>query len=106
MRRRIIPFTGLIALLLATTAGAQSLYKYRGPDGEWIYTDRQPTTVTDVEVRELPVSARGGDVTLTRHTANGRASLRASNSLHAPVQLMLLPSTAPQTLPWSGCCRH
>ncbi len=35
-----------IALVLLLAAGghgsAQSLYKYRGTDGEWIYSDRPP----------------------------------------------------------------
>jgi hypothetical protein len=32
---------------------AQSMYKYRGPDGEWIYTDRAPEASETVEVRDL-----------------------------------------------------
>ena len=32
----------LAALLTCGLATAQTLYKYRGDDGEWIYSDRPP----------------------------------------------------------------
>ena len=91
MQRLFNPLIGLIALLLTGAVSAQALYKYRGPDGEWIFTDREPAAEVDVEVRNLPVNASGGTVSLTRHTADGRAHLLANNTLHTPVQLVLLP---------------
>ncbi len=94
MQRLFNPLIGLIALLLACTVSAQALYKYRGPDGEWIFTDREPAAEVDVEVRDLPVNVSDGTVSLARHTADGRDRLLASNTLHTPVQLLLLPAAS------------
>lgn len=82
-----------IALLLVVTAlSAQTLYKYRGQDGEWIYTDRKPVAEDggEVEERKLTSEAGPGGVSVTRHSENGRHTLLARNSLHAPVQLRLM----------------
>ena len=84
----------LLALLLAAAAPAQTLYKYRGAAGEWIFTDRQPALLDGVETRELARARAAGKVELERHSANGRQTLLASNTLHAPVQLRLLPPGA------------
>ena len=48
----------LIALmLLASSFGvADEMYKYRGPDGEWIYADRPPDDERVVEIRQLGLS--------------------------------------------------
>ena len=40
-------------LLAGGFACADEMYKYRGPDGEWIYSDRPPDDDTLVEVRIL-----------------------------------------------------
>lgn len=43
-----------LALLLAGSIGiADEMYKYRGPDGEWIYADRPPDDDSLVEIRQL-----------------------------------------------------
>lgn len=89
--RQLATLSGALALILAAGASSQTLYKYRGSDGEWIYTDRRPAARDEVEVRELRASAQNGGVALSRHSANGRQTLLASNTLHAPVQLRLLP---------------
>lgn len=101
---RLAGVTGTLALLLVLPLAAQTLYKYRGADGEWIYTDRKPATLEQVEIRELDGS-RSGNVSLERFSANGRQTLLANNSLHAPVQLRLLPpgatsATAPGYRDW------
>ena len=45
--------TGLVFVaFLAATASAQTLYKYRGDDGEWIYSDRPPDEGEAQEDRE------------------------------------------------------
>ena len=53
--QRSAPKSLLVALVLLLAAGgfasAQSLYKYRGADGEWIYSDRPPDADTLVEIR-------------------------------------------------------
>lgn len=95
-RRRLAILSGGLALLLAVSGAAQTLYKYRGSDGEWTYTDRKPPQDDEVETRELPAVGQNGAVTLSRSSVNGRQSLLASNTLHAPVQLRLLPPGAEQ----------
>ena len=43
----------LISTALLIVSGlvlAQTLYKYKGPDGEWVYTDRAPEEVCDIGV--------------------------------------------------------
>ena len=41
-----MPFVGI-------TAVAQSLYKYKDENGEWIYTDRPPEDEQTAEIRRL-----------------------------------------------------
>ena len=89
---RLKILTGVLALLPLLPAVAQTLYKYRGPDGEWIYTDRRPVNFDEVEVRDLEFTVRTGTVTLESFSINGRRTLFANNTLHAPAQLRLLPA--------------
>ncbi|MEX2125655.1 MAG: M23 family metallopeptidase [Woeseia sp.] len=78
------------ALLCATSAGlAQSLYKYRGPDGAWIYSDRAPPDDESVEVRELPAGTASPRVTVSHRLVDGRMQLSAMNDYYAPVELIL-----------------
>lgn len=76
-------------MALGAAASGDTLYKYRGPEGEWIYADRPPEGNTSVEVREL---ASGGDVPeviVTQTKQDGALELTASNGYHAPVELVL-----------------
>ncbi len=86
--RRFAILSGGLALCMAAVAFPQTVYKYRGSDGEWIYTDRRPAEADDVEVRDLPATGGNGSVTLER---SGGSGLVARNTIHAPVQLRLLP---------------
>jgi murein DD-endopeptidase MepM/ murein hydrolase activator NlpD len=81
---------GLGSLMLVSSVAAQTLYKFAGDDGVVVYTDRKPAASDDVEERALPLS-RAGEVALEWHQDSGRLSLLARNSLHAPVQIRLLP---------------
>ncbi|MCB1845764.1 MAG: hypothetical protein KDI09_22525, partial [Halioglobus sp.] len=93
LRRRHI-FLPLLLSLAGVSVAEPSLYKYRGADGEWVFTDRQPSAGEDSEVRALPTGDQDGGVTLTPQTEGGRNSLIANNSLNAPVQLLLLSAGA------------
>lgn len=102
VRRATAVIAGLFAAALLPTAAVQSqaLYKYRGPDGEWIFTDRRPADDVEPEVRELPVSSRAGTVTLSELADGGIRRFFATSTLHAPVHLRALtsqggPSAAP-----------
>lgn len=80
----------LLALLLsAVPATAQSLYKYRGESGEWMYSDRPPDDDSLVEVRALEQSAAAGEVSVRYVIAGAGIDLVADNGLYAPVELKL-----------------
>lgn len=85
-RLLLLPLAVVLAVPLVS---AQSLYKFRGPDGELIYSDRPPPGDAPVEVRELE---RGLDVPEIDvfHRVDGPAiKLYAKSSYHAPVELIL-----------------
>ena len=80
----------LSLLLVGTFGSADTLYKYRGPDGEWIYADRPPEDETLVEVRQV----EGGDQSevgiKVSHEFSGRqVDIVASNSSYVPIELTL-----------------
>jgi murein DD-endopeptidase MepM/ murein hydrolase activator NlpD len=76
-------------LFLAGGAPAQSLYKYRGPDGAWVYSDRAPQNEDGVEVRDLPGAPANPRVTVTHRVVDGSLRLMAANDYFAPVELIL-----------------
>ena len=78
------------ALLFPAAATAQSLYKYQGPDGEWIYADRPPDDGSMVEVRQLESTSSADAGIKVRHQFEGRmVNLVATNDSYAPVELTL-----------------
>ena len=81
---------GLLVLLAGGIAGADELYKYRGPDGEWIYADRPPDHDTLVEVRILDgdESAEVG-INVTYEFRGRTVELIASNPSYVPIELTL-----------------
>jgi len=82
----------LISAILLAVSGislAQALYKYRGPDGEWIYTDRAPETEADAEVRELPNGPKKPEVSLAYRLVGRQIQFHATNEFYAPVELVL-----------------
>ena len=77
------------ASLLAGAAIAQALYKYRGENGEWIYSDRAPQAESDVEVRDLPKGTNKPSVVVYDETLNGAFYIVARNEFHAPIEIIL-----------------
>jgi murein DD-endopeptidase MepM/ murein hydrolase activator NlpD len=82
-------FVALGLLLLAGLTFAQALYKYRGADGEWVFTDRKPEAPVEIEVRELSKGLKSPNVSVFFQNANGNIQLFARNEYHAPVQVVL-----------------
>lgn len=85
-----------VALLLfaaGTLAGglsfAQSLYKYKGENGEWIYTDVAPPDDARAEVRDLQKGETAPEVTVWHQTDTAGVQFFAKNDYHAPVQIIL-----------------
>jgi murein DD-endopeptidase MepM/ murein hydrolase activator NlpD len=65
------------------------MYKYRGPDGEWIYADRPPADGRGAEVRAASRGRNPGSLAVT-HSFNGSGlEFTATNSFHAPVEVAL-----------------
>ena len=81
----------MTVLMLAASgaASSQSMYKYRGDDGEWIYSDRPPDEEAMVEVRDLEVSKSTGNVDVTHGFVGQSVELIAHNGFYAPVELTL-----------------
>ncbi len=65
------------------------MYKYRGDDGEWIYSDRPPDEGQTVEVRSFDAKPAKGTVTVTKELVGDNLQIRAHNGLHAPVEVAL-----------------
>ena len=84
---RILLFAA--ACLLAGAAFAEALYKYRGDNGEWIYSDRAPVTESKVEVRDLPKGVSKPSISVYDETVNRAFYIVARNEFHAPMQIIL-----------------
>lgn len=83
----------IIAASLILAAGdpavTDTLYKYRGPEGEWIYSDRPPVGDKAVEVRDLSSAGSKPEVTVSHRLVEQSLQLVASNGYHAPVELVM-----------------
>lgn len=80
---------GLVLAGFAVSAPAQSLYKYQGEGGEWIYSDRPPPAGGVAEIRELPTGLSDPTVTVTHALVDRQVRLNARNEFQAPVEIML-----------------
>ncbi len=76
-------------LAASGAASAQSMYKYRGNDGEWIYADRPPDQEAMVEVRDLEISRSVGILDVTHSFVGQSVELTARNDFYAAVELTL-----------------
>jgi murein DD-endopeptidase MepM/ murein hydrolase activator NlpD len=79
----------LAGLLACAPAAAQSLYKYRGLDGEWIYADRPPADGTDAERLSVDQPASRGGVSVTHFFDGNGFRFTADNRFDAPVEVEL-----------------
>lgn len=74
---------------IAAPGFADSLYKYRGPDGDWIYSDRPLPGDEPVEIRKLPTAGASPEVVVSHRLVDRRLQLTARNNYHAPVELIM-----------------
>ena len=79
----------ILFLCLASGAHSQSLYKYKGENGDWIYTDRPPDDAQAAEIRELPTGATPPTVSVTTRVAGHEFQFVAQNDYRAPVEVVL-----------------
>jgi len=82
-----------IALMLTGHTAFAQLYKYRGPDGEWIYTDKAPDDSSRTEVRDLQRGEAEPTVDVSSKIVDGQFSFIAKNDFYAPVEVILALDT-------------
>jgi len=68
---------------------AQTMYKYRGENGEWIYTDRKPVEQNKVEVRELETTFVAPEFSITHEVLGTTIEFVAHNDFYAPIEVRL-----------------
>lgn len=77
-----------VLLLLAGAVQSQTLYKYLGADGHWVYSDRHPVGLSQIEWLNLEPESTEPGVWLHESTnANGEPILVAINGFASWVQL-------------------
>src|SRR5262245_42948490 len=82
-----------LALLLALVSGtglAQSLYRYRDEQGNWVYADRKPDSVQDAQVEQLqmaPEAPLPPEIKVLRRTVEDRVELVAENACFCPAEV-------------------
>jgi hypothetical protein len=79
----------VLALAGGNLAYSDTMYKYRGEDGEWIYTDRKPVAEQKIEVRELELSFVEPEFSVTHEIFGTSIEFTAHNEFHAPVEVRL-----------------
>ncbi len=91
-RKASIAQSLVVLMLVLMLAGggvsyAQTLYKYRGENGEWTYTDRKPASNTKVEVRALESSFVQPEFSVTHEVIGTTIEFVAHNEFYAPVEV-------------------
>ena len=76
-----------VAMLLGSVASAQTMYKYRGANGEWIFSDRPPDDGQAAETRALQSTSPKGEFTVTNAFNGSGLTFTARNSFHAPMEV-------------------
>jgi murein DD-endopeptidase MepM/ murein hydrolase activator NlpD len=87
--RRHKLFFGTLALLACSLVSGDVLYKYRGADGEWIYTDRKPPAEKNAEVRELEETFKTPRFSVRHDNAGVAINLVAQNEFFVPIEVSL-----------------
>jgi murein DD-endopeptidase MepM/ murein hydrolase activator NlpD len=72
------------------TAESQSLYKYRGDNGEWIYSDRPPEDEKTVEVRGLEKGTPDAQVSVIHNFVGNSVELLARNDYYVPIEVFVV----------------
>jgi murein DD-endopeptidase MepM/ murein hydrolase activator NlpD len=86
--RILIPVV-ILALAGVGASFAQTMYKYRGADGEWIYTDRKPLAEEQAEVRQLVSTFVQPEFSVTHSVLGKTIEIIAHNEFYAPVEVSL-----------------
>lgn len=84
-----ITVLGVMMFLMAGLLSAQSMYKYRGDNGEWIYADRPQDDRQALPVRDLGARSGASRITVTNELLGRTMVVSASNDFNVPVQMAL-----------------
>lgn len=87
--RRLTALLLIATLVVSGIAGAQTLYKYRGENGEWIYSDRPPEDGDASETRSLRGRATKGEVRVSHELTENGLTFTAVNRFHAPMEVAI-----------------
>jgi len=79
----------IVALLFSGVVAAQTMYKYRGENGEWLFSDRPPDAGQAAETRSISsqVARSGFGVTYTFDGSG--VTLTARNQFYAPMEVAI-----------------
>lgn len=78
-----------VALLSGGVVAAQSLYKYRGENGEWIFSDRPPDDGQPAEVRALNTRTQKKGLTVEHSFTGNSLRFTARNRFYAPMEVAI-----------------
>jgi len=80
----------LVAVLLfGGVAQADSMYKYRGENGEWIFSDRPPADGQKAEIRSVRSRVVSGGLVVTHVFTGDDLRFTARNRFHAPMEVAI-----------------
>lgn len=80
----------LIAVLLFSGAvAAQTMYKYRGENGEWLFSDRPPAGGQTAETRSISSRVARSGFTVTDTFNGSGVTLTARNRFDAPMEVAI-----------------
>lgn len=82
---------GLVLLVFAAAlpSHAQTMYKYRGENGEWIFSDRPPDDGSQAETLEIKQTSEKGEIEVSYGFEGESVQLTANNKFHVPVELAI-----------------
>jgi murein DD-endopeptidase MepM/ murein hydrolase activator NlpD len=80
----------ITTMLACGIASAQTMYKYRGESGEWIFSDRPPDGRQDIETRSISSRATRGELVVADEFTGNSIEVTARNSFYAPMEVELI----------------
>ena len=89
-RSRTLPVAAILllaALLVGAPVEAQTLYKYRGENGEWIFADRPPADGREAEIRSVQRRISRSGVRVVDEFTGAGLRFTARNGFYAPVEV-------------------
>jgi len=80
----------LAALLACSLASSQTMYKYRGENGEWIFSDRPPVDGQSAEVRSFNSRIGKGELVISDSFTGSAVRFTVRNRFYAPMEVGLV----------------